>query len=149
MKGDCEGYEGVAEGLEGLAGVARELCKWFGEERLVRFISPMGSGKTTLISALCRELGVRDRVSSPTFAIMNEYVAGDGGGVYHFDFYRIESPSDLQELGLGDALNDERSWRFVEWPAVGERLMPAGGVDVSLEVLPGGVRRVRAEKRLN
>lgn len=141
-----EEYDGQADRLDDLPRIARELLAWIGSERLLRFASPMGSGKTTLISALCRELGVHARVSSPTFAIMNEYAISSKDIVYHFDFYRIEDPKDLLELGLDDALCDEVAWRFVEWPAVGMELMPTGGVDVDIKVLPNGARRVHAVK---
>lgn len=142
-------YEGSAASLDDLPRVARELLAWLGRERLVRFVAPMGAGKTTLIAAICRELGVQDRVSSPTFAIMNEYRATGNNPVYHFDFYRIEDTNDLQELGLGDALCDAAAWRFVEWPAVGEVLMPLGGVEVAIQVQPDGVRLVRALMKRN
>lgn len=142
-----EEYDAQADRLEDLPRVARGLLAWIGHERLLRFSSPMGSGKTTLISTLCRELGSNARVSSPTFAIMNEYPISSMGIIYHFDFYRIEDPKDLLELGLDDALCDEAAWRFVEWPAVGEELMPTGGVDVDINVLPNGARRVHAVKR--
>lgn len=145
--GVSEEYHDIASSLQDLPRVARGLLSWMGSARLVRFASPMGSGKTTLIAAICHELGVRDRVSSPTFAIMNEYGAEDGGTVFHFDFYRIEKEEDLLELGLSDVLLDDGAWRLVEWPAVGEALMPSGGVDVEIEVMQDGARRVRAVKR--
>lgn len=145
--GRREEYVGVAVDLPDLSRVARELGAWLGDDRLVRFASPMGSGKTTLIAALCGVLGVRDRVSSPTFAIMNEYRAAGGRAVYHFDFYRIDREADLLELGLHDTLCDDDSWRLVEWPLAGEALMPPGGVDVTIDVLPDGGRRVRAVRR--
>ena len=139
-------YTSVIEELGDLPRVAHELLMWLGKERLIRFSSPMGGGKTTLISAMCAELGVCDNVSSPTFAIMNEYRMRTGEAVYHFDFYRIEQLGELRELGMQEILFDESSWRMIEWPEVGEELMPSGGVDVEIQVMPDGSRRVHAVK---
>ena len=71
--------------------VAAQLLSTFPNDRFFAFFGAMGVGKTTLIKELCAQLGVRDNVCSPTFAIINEYKERHGNSVYHFDFYRIKS----------------------------------------------------------
>lgn len=85
---------------------AAEFLSQIGDNRLIAFYAPMGAGKTTFISAICRHLGVReDAVGSPTFAIINEYRTASGESNYHFDFYRITKPSEALDVGLYDYLD--------------------------------------------
>jgi tRNA threonylcarbamoyladenosine biosynthesis protein TsaE len=81
--------------------------------------APMGAGKTTLIKSLCKNLGVVDEVSSPTFSLVNEYKTATGE-VLHFDLYRIEQAVELHEIGMEDYL-DRKALKFIEWP---EMAMP-------------------------
>lgn len=91
----------------------------------------LGSGKTTLVQAICRGLGVTDDVTSPTFALVHEY-AGASGPVFHLDLYRLEGPRDLANLGFDDLLS-RNGIVLVEWPdRAGDRL-PADRVDIELE----------------
>ncbi|MDE7160880.1 MAG: tRNA (adenosine(37)-N6)-threonylcarbamoyltransferase complex ATPase subunit type 1 TsaE [Muribaculaceae bacterium] len=94
---------------------AARLAEAIGPHRLVAFDGPMGAGKTTLISALCRHLGMADEASSPTFSIVNEYRAADGSEkIYHFDFYRLEGPADAMEIGVDDYFTSG-SLCLMEW----------------------------------
>lgn len=103
----------------------------------------MGAGKTTFISALCRELGVReDAVGSPTFAIVNEYRTASGDPVFHFDFYRIERPEEALDIGLYDYL-DSGCLCLIEWPENIEGLLPDDTLIVNIDVLPDGTRKLR------
>ncbi len=122
---------------------ARQLLQAAGSRRVWAFRAPMGAGKTTLISALCRELGVEaDMVASPTFSIINEYVAASGEPVYHFDFYRLENEEEAAETGAEDYF-DSGAWCFVEWPEMAGRLIPEDALQVSIEVDPeSGARTV-------
>ncbi len=86
----------------------------FAKAKCIIFNAPMGSGKTTLIKALCRHLGVKDDVSSPTFSLVNEY-HGKDCAIYHFDLYRIENPIELVEIGIEEYLDNDHHL-FVEWP---------------------------------
>ena len=80
----------VIPSLSEIDAAAEEFLRRIGDRRLVAFYAPLGAGKTTFTTALCRRLGVRsDAVSSPTFAIINEYRTASGEPVFHFDFYRI------------------------------------------------------------
>ena len=93
---------------------AEQLIEFAGKERVFLFTAPMGSGKTTFIKSLCRSLGVRDTMSSPTYSIVNEYHT-NGDKVFHFDLYRLKSPQELFELGFEEYL-DSGNYVFIEWP---------------------------------
>ena len=88
----------------------------------VILVGPMGAGKTTLITALCKILGVQDRVNSPTFAIMNEY-QGLGKVIYHMDWYRLENDGEARRAGVEMAMEDS-DYCFIEWPEKIENLLP-------------------------
>ena len=101
---------------------------------LVAFYAPMGAGKTTFTTAICRVLGVReDAVGSPTFAIVNEYRTDAGDSVFHFDFYRITKPAEALDIGLYDYL-DSGALCLMEWPENIEELLPEETLKVSIEV---------------
>ena len=101
---------------------------------LIAFYAPMGAGKTTFTTAICRVLGVReDAVGSPTFAIVNEYRTDAGDSVFHFDFYRITKPAEALDIGLYDYL-DSGALCMMEWPENIEELLPEETLKVSIEV---------------
>ena len=126
--------------LEDLERAAREFLEAVGEHRLIAFYAPMGAGKTTFTTALCKVLGVReDAVSSPTFAIVNEYRGTGGMPVFHFDFYRIERLEEALDIGLYDYL-DSGEWCLMEWPENIEPLLPEETLKVSISVQPDGSR---------
>ena len=99
--------------------IARNILDSFPKERVFLFQGDMGSGKTTLIKRICKELGVTSSMGSPTFALVNEYLSKDVGKIYHFDLYRIKSSRELAELGFSDYL-DSGSYCFIEWPEYGQ-----------------------------
>lgn len=90
---------------------------------VVLFEGEMGAGKTTFIKAICREMGVSDSVSSPTFSIVNEYESRDGKRIYHFDFYRIKDESEALDIGFYEYL-DSGNLCLIEWPSKIENLLP-------------------------
>jgi tRNA threonylcarbamoyladenosine biosynthesis protein TsaE len=105
----------------------------------------MGAGKTTFTAAVCRALGVReDAVSSPTFAIVNEYRTRDGEPVYHFDFYRIEKIEEALDLGFYDYI-DSGFLCLLEWPENIEPILPEETLRVRIEVHPDLSRTVSWE----
>ena len=108
---------------------------------LVAFEGEMGAGKTTLIRALCADLGVPDDVSSPTFALVNEYRNGRDQPVYHFDFYRIESEDEAVRMGASEYF-DSGYLCLVEWPARVAGLLPVPYLRVHLTVLPDESRKI-------
>ena len=109
---------------------------------VVAFEGEMGAGKTTLIRALAATLGVFDDVSSPTFALVNEYRDGGNKPVYHFDFYRIDSVEEAERIGASEYL-DSGYLCLVEWPARVEPLLPVPRLEVRLEVLSGEAREIQ------
>ena len=129
-------------GLEDLDRAAREFLEAIGDATLVAFYAPMGAGKTTFTTAICKALGVQeDAISSPTFAIVNEYRSGEGEPIYHFDFYRIERPEEALDIGLYDYL-DSGDLCLMEWPENIEGLLPEETLRVHISVNPDGSRTV-------
>ena len=132
-------------GLEDLKRGAKEFLDAVGENRLIAFYAPMGAGKTTFITAVCKALGVEeDAISSPTFAIVNEYRGRGGRPIFHFDFYRIEQPAEALDIGLYDYL-DSGELCLMEWPENVEALLPEETLQVHIEVAPDGTRTLSWE----
>ncbi len=126
--------------LQDLDRAAREFLQAIGNNNLVAFYAPMGAGKTTFTTAICKALGVReDAVSSPTFAIVNEYRSGTGESIYHFDFYRITKLEEALDIGLYDYL-DSGALCLMEWPENIEDLLPEETIRVSITPRPDGSR---------
>ena len=100
---------------------------------MVAFFGEMGAGKTTLIREICEQLGVSDTVTSPTFALVNHYMSGDGSDIYHFDFYRIEKLEEAYDLGY-DEYFDSGALCLVEWPEKIEQLLPPETLKVNIKV---------------
>ncbi len=107
--------------LDNLADVAKEVIKNV-NNKILLFDAPMGVGKTTLIKEICKQLGVLDTISSPTYSLVNEY-HGDSGVIYHFDFYRIEDEEEAHHIGFEEYL-DSGAWIFIEWPEKVANLLP-------------------------
>lgn len=138
-------HEIVISGLDGLAAAAKEFIAAIGDRKLISFYAPMGAGKTTFTTAICRELGVReDAVSSPTFAIVNEYRTAEAESVFHFDFYRITNNSEALDIGLYDYL-DSDCLCLMEWPENIEDLLPEDTLKVSISVSDNGTRTISWE----
>jgi tRNA threonylcarbamoyladenosine biosynthesis protein TsaE len=117
--------------------VATTILNLYGAGRTYALMGELGSGKTTLVAELCRKLGVTDPVSSPTYAIVNEY-AGAEKKVYHLDCYRLETVEEAIDAGLEELLAESGRTVFVEWPRVIEPLLPPGVVFLRLRHDPGG-----------
>ena len=117
------------------AAIAKSGCA------VVAFEGEMGAGKTTLIRALAVHLGVADDVSSPTFALVNEYRDGQQRPVYHFDFYRIDSVAEAERIGTGEYF-DSGYLCLVEWPARVAALLPTPRLEIRLEVLSAQARTI-------
>lgn len=117
--------------LSELPEIAANLLRHSTSGRIFIMEGEMGAGKTTLIKALCRELGVHDVVTSPTFTLMNEYQQDGGLPVYHFDFYRIKSESEVYDFGYEDYFYSG-NYCFIEWPEKIPSLLPTSPVRVTI-----------------
>jgi tRNA threonylcarbamoyladenosine biosynthesis protein TsaE len=120
---------------------AKQFVEGMGDNTVFAFYGKMGAGKTTFIKAVCKELGVDDSVTSPTFAIVNEYEAADGRPIYHFDFYRIKKVSEAYDMGCEEYFYSGYPC-FIEWPELIEEVLPVETVNVCIEELPNGERRL-------
>jgi tRNA threonylcarbamoyladenosine biosynthesis protein TsaE len=116
-----------------LVGIAKKLLDKHSESRIFAFFGEMGAGKTTFIKIICAQLGITDEVTSPTFSIVNEYLAKEGERLYHFDFYRIKLEEEAYDLGYEDYFFGGY-YCFIEWPEKVEKLLPDDTVRVSFEV---------------
>lgn len=119
-----------------LPDVARKLIEAFPEERFYAFYGKMGVGKTTLIKELCSQLGVKDNVCSPTFAIINEYSSGEGEPVYHFDFYRLKDLEEAYDLGYEEYFYSG-CYCFTEWTEKIEPILPGHHLHIDIEETGG------------
>jgi len=126
--------------LEGLPDAASRLLAAVGDRRVLLFYGSMGAGKTTFIREICRQLGVVDAPSSPTFAIVNEYHSATGP-LYHFDFYRIRSEQEAFDLGYEDYFYSG-SYCLVEWPDKITNLLPDDAAHIHITVATNGSRRI-------
>lgn len=122
---------------------AREFIDAMGDRRLFAFYGKMGAGKTTFIRALCEALGTTDIVTSPTFAIVNEYDTASGRPIYHFDFYRIKRLAEVYDIGYEDYFFDSRGGIcLMEWPELVEELLPDDTIRVTITEQTDGSRTI-------
>lgn len=103
------------------------------EYNIVLFNGPMGAGKTTLITTLCKSLGSSDELSSPTFSIVNEYDSLKGT-IYHFDFYRLKHLSEAFDIGLEEYLYSNKLC-FIEWAEKIQELLPPKYMEINIHVI--------------
>ena len=111
------------------------------DRKIFAFYGKMGAGKTTFIKAICEQMGVRDVVTSPTFAIVNEYTDGRDNSLYHFDFYRIEKLEEVYDMGYEDYFYSGNVC-FLEWPELIEEILPNDTVRVTISEQADGTRAV-------
>ena len=120
--------------------IAARLIDFHKDKRIFAFHGEMGAGKTTFIKSICEYLQVSDTVSSPTFAIVNEYVTSDSGIVYHFDLYRIKAWTEMLEIGYEEYFYSG-NYCLLEWPEKIVNLLPEETVHVDIVVSPDGSMR--------
>lgn len=133
------------EDISGIGEAARQFISGMGDEKVFAFYGAMGAGKTTFIKALYEELGVEETITSPTFAIINEYRDGGGNSIFHFDFYRINKLEEAFDFGYEDYFYSGNLC-FIEWPERIEPLLPAGTVKVYIDGSDDGVRTIETRR---
>lgn len=122
---------------------AKTFVENMGDGKVFAFYGKMGAGKTTFVKAVCECLGVEDVITSPTFAIVNEYTsATTGEAIYHFDFYRIKKLEEVYDMGYEDYFYGG-SLCFLEWPELIEDLLPEDATKVTIEETADGARVVK------
>ena len=126
--------------LEHIREAARQFIDAMGDQQVYAFYGHMGAGKTTFIKAVCEQLGVDDVITSPTFAIINEYNANDES-IFHFDFYRIKKLEEVYDMGYEDYFYSG-ALCFIEWPELIEEILPEDAVKVTIEEQPDLTRLV-------
>lgn len=133
------------QSLDHIHEAAREFIAAMSDNTVFALYGKMGAGKTTFVKALCQELGVEDVVTSPTFAVINEYRSDIAGElIYHFDFYRIKKLEEVYDMGYEDYFYSG-ALCFIEWPELVEELLPGNTVKVTIEELEDGSRKLTME----
>ena len=127
--------------LENLKGIADDILKRAGGPQVFALYGEMGSGKTTLVKQFCAELEVLDTVTSPTFALVNEYRTESSGPVYHLDVYRIKKPEEIMDIGYENYFYSGQ-YVFIEWPELIAELLPEKYVYISIRELDDGSREI-------
>ena len=137
------------QNIETIREAAREFINNIGEHKVFAFYGKMGAGKTTFVKAICEELGVEDVITSPTFAIVNEYTISHpasaaeraSSSVFHFDFYRIKKLEEVYDMGYEDYFYSG-ALCFIEWPELIEELLPEDAKRITIAEQPDGSRIV-------
>jgi tRNA threonylcarbamoyladenosine biosynthesis protein TsaE len=127
--------------ISSLPGVVSTFLETIGTRKHFAVFGPMGVGKTTFIKEVCKQLGVIQVVTSPTFALVNEYSTQKGEKIYHFDFYRITKQEELYDLGYEDYLYAD-TYCFIEWPEKAEELIPPHFSNIHFMELVTGQRQL-------
>ena len=134
------------QSLDQIHEAARQFIEAMGDNTVFAFYGKMGAGKTTFIKAVCEELGVSDVITSPTFAIVNEYRSDLAGElIYHFDFYRIKKLEEVYDMAYEDFFYSGAVCS-IEWPELIEELLPGNTVKVTIEEVENGAHRLTLEE---
>jgi tRNA threonylcarbamoyladenosine biosynthesis protein TsaE len=131
----------ILKSLSDLNIVADKFLRIMRDKKVFAFFGSMGVGKTTFIKALCNELGVVEIVTSPSFALVNEYQTGEGEVIYHFDFYRIKKIEEVYDFGYEEYFFSG-NYCFIEWPDKVAEILPDNVVFVQMVENEDGSRTI-------
>ena len=133
------------DGVGNLQIAANQLIEFAAARKKWTFTGEIGAGKTTFIQAICRTLGVREKVTSPTFSLINEYNytndKGETGLIYHIDLYRLKTLDEAIDIGIEDYLDDD-NYCFIEWPQLVDPILPENRVEINLEIIENSKRKI-------
>ena len=121
--------------------VAKDIVNNLSDSKIILFYGEMGAGKTTLIKEICKQLGVSDTMSSPTFSVVNEYNTSDDKIIYHFDLYRIKNIEECFDIGMEEYLYSG-NYCFIEWPEVALSVFPEKYYSLSIKTEKDNTRSV-------
>ena len=127
--------------LENIEGAAKEFISFTKNYKIITFSGELGAGKTTFINAVCKALGVREPVTSPTYALIQQYNKGNNTPLYHMDFYRIKNKEEAIDAGIEECLLTGELC-MVEWPEKAFSLFPPETVSVSIQAMPDNFRKL-------
>lgn len=120
--------------------IAKKILEACDFAKIFAFYGNLGAGKTTFIKSICKALGVSEEVTSPTFALVNEY-QGEDAIVYHFDFYRIESEIEAYDIGIDEYL-DSGAYCLIEWPERIPSILPAEAIQIQIQSISTTTRTI-------
>lgn len=135
----------ICNSLDELQGIAADILHAFPGPGLYALYGEMGSGKTTLIKSLCSVLGATDTVTSPTFALINEYQTESEGPIYHFDVYRIKKLEEVMDIGY-ETYFYSGNYVFVEWPELITELLPEDYVYIKIREIEDNKREILVKR---
>jgi tRNA threonylcarbamoyladenosine biosynthesis protein TsaE len=138
----------VCKDLNDLERVSKEIIEFAGEEKIWLFEGQMGSGKTTLVKVLCRELAVTDHVTSPSYSLINEYLTKDQTTIYHFDFYRIKDQSEAVDIGCEEYFYSGNLC-LIEWPSLIPDLLPEKYLKINIDIASPTQRNIQLSRYEN
>lgn len=127
--------------ISSLPGIVAKFLKDAGKNKHFALYGTMGAGKTTFVKEVCRQLSVKEVVTSPTFSIVNEYTIPENDKVYHFDFYRIKKEEELFDMGFEDYAYSN-AFCFIEWPEKAPDIIPGHFISIRIEEKGGGSRLI-------
>ncbi|MBR5983938.1 MAG: tRNA (adenosine(37)-N6)-threonylcarbamoyltransferase complex ATPase subunit type 1 TsaE [Bacteroidales bacterium] len=135
----------IVNDLSELRSAAKKFLEYAGDTKIFAFYGEMGVGKTTFLKELCREMEVEDEITSPTFAIVNEYYSNKYGQIFHFDFYRIDDLREVYDLGFGEYL-ESGAYIFMEWSEKIDSILPDGITKVTITQDDKQIRTIQIKK---
>ena len=128
--------------LQDLDNAAKRFLELAAGKTVIAFSGELGAGKTTFIQAICRNLGIKVEVNSPTFSLVNEYFTPEGNSIFHFDLYRIETPEELFDMGYEEYFYSG-SLCLIEWPEKAKKLIPENALWVKITIGENEARQLQ------
>ena len=132
----------IVNDISELRSAAKKFLEYAGDTKIFAFYGEMGVGKTTFLKELCHEMEVEDEITSPTFAIVNEYYSKKYGQIFHFDFYRIDDLREVYDMGFEEYL-ESGAYIFMEWSEKIDHILPDGIAKVTITQDDKQVRTIR------